>query len=72
MPLDTRTIERAPLRALASANMPAVVLELGYLSNADQEKQLASGEFQTAVAQSVVDAVVAFRSYLEQPPGGER
>ena len=46
VPLDVRPTGRAPLRVLASANMPAVLVELGYLSNPEQEKQLASGEFQ--------------------------
>jgi hypothetical protein len=30
--------EQAPLRVLESANMPAVLIELGYLSNPEQEK----------------------------------
>ncbi len=34
VPLAARPIERAPLRVLESANMPAVLVELGYLTNA--------------------------------------
>ena len=52
--------------------MPAVVVELGYLSNPEQEKQLAGNELQSALAQSIVDAVVTFRGYLAQAAGGER
>ena len=70
--LDSRPTDRAPLRVLASANMPAVLVELGYLSNPEHERQLASGEFQGAVAQAVVDAVVGFRAYLDQNSGGDR
>lgn len=69
VPLDSTPTERAPLRVLGSANMPAVVIELGYLSNPEQETQLAGGEFQSTLAQAVVDAVVAFRGYLDNPPG---
>jgi N-acetylmuramoyl-L-alanine amidase len=72
VPLDTRPTDRVPLRVLASANMPAVVVELGYLSNPEQEKQLAGSELQSALAQSIVDAVVTFRGYLAQAAGGER
>ena len=36
-----RPVERAPLRVLESANMPAVLVEIGYLTNAEQEKMLA-------------------------------
>jgi hypothetical protein len=42
VPLATPPIDRAPLRVLESANMPAVLLELGYLTNPDQEKLIAS------------------------------
>ena len=72
VPLDTRPTDRVPLRVLASANMPAVVVELGYLSNPEQEKQLAGSELQSVLAQSIVDAVVTFRGYLAQAAGGER
>lgn len=67
IPLAARPGDRLPLRVLASANMPAVLIELGYLSNPDEEPRLASGEFQGALAQAIVDAVVAFRSYLDDP-----
>ena len=45
--------ERLPLSVLESANMPAVLIEMGYLSNADQEKRMAGNEFQNTVAQAV-------------------
>jgi N-acetylmuramoyl-L-alanine amidase len=41
--------------------MPAVLIELGYLTNAEQEKQLASPDFQNTIVQALVDAVVRFR-----------
>ena len=58
-------IERAPLRILKSANMPAVIVEMGYLSTAEQEKQLTGNEFQNALVQAMVEAVLSFRDYLE-------
>lgn len=61
VPLAEQSVDRAALRVLESANMPAVLVEMGYLSNADQEKLLTSDPFQNAVVQAVVDAVVRFR-----------
>jgi N-acetylmuramoyl-L-alanine amidase len=61
VPLAPRVLDRAPFRVLESANMPAVLIEMGYLSNATQEKQLLGGEFQNAFVQAVVDAIVRFR-----------
>ncbi len=66
--LPAVTLQRAPMRNLAGANMPAVLIELGYLSNADEEKLLASAEFQNRVALALTEAVAAFRDYLELSP----
>ena len=64
VPLATQAIDRAPLRVLESANMPAVLIEMGYLTNADQEKLLAGDAFQNAMVQALFDAVVQFRDAL--------
>ena len=42
--------------------MPAVLIETGFLTNADQETLLTSGEFHSALAQAIVDAIVQFQS----------
>jgi len=64
VPLSAHPVDRAPLRILESANMPAVLLEMGFLSNTEQEKQLTVDVFQAGVAQSIYDAVVRFRDSL--------
>jgi N-acetylmuramoyl-L-alanine amidase len=64
IPLANRPADAAPLRVLESANMPAVLVEMGYLTNAEQEKLLVSDPFQNAVAQSLYDAVIRFRDWL--------
>jgi N-acetylmuramoyl-L-alanine amidase len=64
VPLDARAVDRAPFRVLASANMPAILVELGYLTNADQEQQLGAVEFQNTLVQALSDAVLKFREYL--------
>jgi N-acetylmuramoyl-L-alanine amidase len=65
--LTAVTVQKGSMRGLAGANMPAVLIEMGYLSNPDEEKLLASAEFQNSIAQAVTEAVVAFRDYLETP-----
>jgi len=74
VPLAGRPIDHAPLRVLESANMPAVLIEMGYLTNADQEKQLVSGPFQNTLVQTLVDAIVKFRDSLvaAEAAGGTR
>jgi N-acetylmuramoyl-L-alanine amidase len=66
--LPAVTLQRAPMRNLAGANMPAVLIEMGYLSNADEERQLQSTEYQNSIATALTDAIDAFRGYLEQGP----
>jgi N-acetylmuramoyl-L-alanine amidase len=70
VPLASRPIDRAPLRVLESANMPAVLIELGYLTNPDQAKLLTGEAFQNTAAQAIFDAIVRFRDTL--PPGTTR
>jgi N-acetylmuramoyl-L-alanine amidase len=64
VPLDERAVARAPFRVLESANMPAVLIEMGYLTNPDQAALLTGGAFQNTFAQAVFDAVVAFRDVI--------
>lgn len=63
--MSPRAVQQAPFRVLVGANMPAALVEIGYLSNADQEAQLASGAYQDHVAQALLDALVRFRQLLE-------
>jgi N-acetylmuramoyl-L-alanine amidase len=64
VPLAARSIDSAPLSVIESANMPAVVVDVGFLTNPAQERQLAGAEFQVAVVQALTDAIVAFRDTL--------
>ncbi len=62
--LSERPIQQAPLRVLQSANMPAVIVEMGYLSNPADARRLASAETQGAVAQALFESVQRFRDLL--------
>jgi len=63
--MSPRAVQQAPFRVLVGANMPAALVEIGYLSNAEQETQLASGSYQDQVAQALLDALIRFREFLE-------
>jgi N-acetylmuramoyl-L-alanine amidase len=64
--VSARPIEQAPLRVLVGANMPAVLVELGFLSNAEQEKQLTAEVYQGQLVQALLEAVSRFRASLDQ------
>jgi len=65
IPLAARPLEVAPLRVLESANMPAVLVEMGYLTNVDQARLLAGAEFQNSMVQALFDSIVRFRDALD-------
>ena len=64
IPLSTHPVDHAPLDVLKSVNMPAVLIEMGYLTNPEQEPRLAGAEFQNTLAQAVFDSVLRFRERL--------
>ncbi len=55
VPLFDHSVARMPLRLLVGANMPAVMIEMGFLTNPDDEQALAGPERPG----SLVDAIVA-------------
>jgi N-acetylmuramoyl-L-alanine amidase len=67
--MAARARQEAPLRVLTGVDMPAALVEMAYLTNAEQERLSRSEEFQGAVAQAIYNAVLRFRSYLEEHAG---
>jgi N-acetylmuramoyl-L-alanine amidase len=46
--------------------MPAALVEIGYLTNAEQETQLTTPAYQDQIAQALLDALIKFRELLER------
>ena len=71
VPMSPRAIQQAPFRVLVGANMPAVLVEMGFITNPNQERQLSSDGFQTSVVQALVESIVRFRDHGAAPkPSG--
>jgi N-acetylmuramoyl-L-alanine amidase len=51
----------AGFRVLKAPDIPSILIEIGFLSNADDEKLLTSKEYQSLVVSSVINAVDAYR-----------
>jgi N-acetylmuramoyl-L-alanine amidase len=69
VPMSPRAIQQAPFRVLVGANMPAVLVELGFVTNPAEEAKLTTPDHQGRLAQAIYDAIVLFRQYVE---GGRR
>jgi N-acetylmuramoyl-L-alanine amidase len=68
--MSPNPVQQAPFRVLVAANMPAVLVEMGFLSNPEQEAQLRSDDFKNRVVQALFDAVVRYRGRVEAQAAG--
>jgi N-acetylmuramoyl-L-alanine amidase len=57
-------VKRAGFYVLAGARMPAVLFETSFISNAEGETQLNTGDYRQKMADSIVNAVRAYREGL--------
>ena len=64
--MSPEAVRQGPMRVLVGVNMPAVLIEMGYLTNPDDEAALASSAYQTRLVEAITEAIAAFRVYLEQ------
>jgi len=48
--------------------MPAILVEMGFISNPEQERQMTQPDFQTQVAEAIVAGVIRFRDHLATGP----
>lgn len=56
-----RGVRQAPFAVLTGAEMPAVLVEVGFISHPVEGRRLASGEYQQRIAEALRDAVHEFR-----------
>lgn len=68
-PGPNRGVKQAPFAVITNSLMPAVLLEVGFLSNREEERLLNQRSFQENVARSVARAILDF--FHRYPPGGE-
>jgi len=63
--LDNRGVKQSGFRVLIGAQMPAVLVEIGFLTNPDEAKRLSSAGFQRDVAAELARAVLEFRDRMD-------
>jgi len=58
--LESRGIQKADFRVLVLTRNPAVLVEMGYLSNSSEARLLRTSSFQTRLAQAIADGISEF------------
>jgi len=56
-----RGVHQAPFFVLTGARMPAVLMEIAFISNPDEERQLLKSAYQEKVAEAIVQGIYDFR-----------
>ncbi len=63
--VGNRGVKQAPFKVLVGATMPAALVEVGFISNPDEETKIRTEEFQTLVVDAITRAVVRYKNEYE-------
>ena len=66
--LRDRGVKQAPFRVLMGAAMPAVLVELGFLSNPDEEKKLQDPAYRGDLIAALARAIQRYKALVENKP----
>lgn len=62
--LRDRGVKQAPFRVLMGATMPSVLVELGFLSNPEEEERLLTPAYRAQLIEALVQAIIRYRNQL--------
>jgi N-acetylmuramoyl-L-alanine amidase len=66
---DSRGVKQAPFRVLVGAAMPAILVEVAFISNSEEEKLLTSEAYQNRIAAALVKGIARYQADRAQPSG---
>ena len=67
-PGPNRGVKQGPFAVITNAIMPAVLVEIGFITNREEERVLSRGEFQREVAVALAEGI---RGFFERYPPGQ-
>jgi len=67
--IESRGIKQAPFRVLMGATMPAVLVEIGFITNPEEENRLQDGAYRDRIAGAIIESVAAFKERAEKQMG---
>jgi N-acetylmuramoyl-L-alanine amidase len=66
--IKDRGVKQAPFRVLKGATMPAVLVELGFINNPEEEKKLQDPAYRDQLLDALVTAIARYRASVEGQP----
>lgn len=66
---ESRGVKQAPFVVLMGVQMPAVLIEIGFLSNGDDAGALRKGSYRDRIAGALADAIVEFGKHYDARHG---
>ena len=66
--IKDRGVKQAPFRVLKGATMPAVLVELGFINNPEEEKKLQDPAYRDQLLDALVTAIARYRASIEGQP----
>ncbi|MBW7957619.1 MAG: N-acetylmuramoyl-L-alanine amidase [Deltaproteobacteria bacterium] len=66
---ENRGVKQAPFTVLVGATMPAVLIEVGFISNPSEEKWLSKADGQARLAESIAEGILSFKDALARKRG---
>jgi len=67
--IKNRGIKQAPFRVLMGADMPAVLIEIGFLTNPKEEESLNDDNYQRMLSNALLRSIQKFKTIKEQKLG---
>lgn len=59
--IPPRGVKQAPLKVLSGVTMPAILVEIGFISNPQEEKNFQNDEFLIKIAKALLKAILDFK-----------
>ena len=66
LPTEDRGLRRARFAVLRAAEMPAVLVEGGFMTNPAEGRRIYDPAYRRQMAQAIVDGVKAYKNLIEQ------
>ena len=65
--MEDRGLKRARFEIFRTAEMPAVLVECGFMSDSAEAQRIFDQAFRRRMAQAIVDGLLAYRERVERP-----